>query len=165
MICADDSPPGLFYCILLLQLSLGRSSPYKEKALACQLNMTRPLQTCIMSAYIFRAAGTSYYSFFSLFQPSKWMKCEVNSLKEHLFFVFIILNPSSFISQFHAPPISTSPLLHEAKLSAVESSNCMCRTPCNMTRYNKELSMVKIPSKTSARYLQKKFNKSEKYIT
>ncbi|XP_017274913.1 acid-sensing ion channel 2 isoform X2 [Kryptolebias marmoratus] len=52
-----------------------------------------------------------------------------------------------------------------AKLSAVESSSCMCRTPCNMTRYNKELSMVKIPSKTSARYLQKKFNKSEKYIT
>uniref|UniRef100_A0A8C9Y2Z8 Acid-sensing (proton-gated) ion channel 2 n=1 Tax=Sander lucioperca TaxID=283035 RepID=A0A8C9Y2Z8_SANLU len=52
-----------------------------------------------------------------------------------------------------------------AKLSAVERSNCMCRTPCNMTRYNKELSMVKIPSKTSARYLQKKFNKSEKYIT
>ncbi|XP_072299035.1 acid-sensing ion channel 2 isoform X1 [Eucyclogobius newberryi] len=52
-----------------------------------------------------------------------------------------------------------------AKLSAVEGSSCMCRTPCNMTRYNKELSMVKIPSKTSARYLQKKFNKSEKYIT
>ncbi|XP_035470216.1 acid-sensing ion channel 2 isoform X1 [Scophthalmus maximus] len=52
-----------------------------------------------------------------------------------------------------------------AKLSSVESSNCMCRTPCNMTRYNKELSMVKIPSKTSARYLQKKFNKTEKYIT
>ncbi|XP_075894583.1 acid-sensing ion channel 2 isoform X1 [Nelusetta ayraudi] len=52
-----------------------------------------------------------------------------------------------------------------AKLSAMESSSCMCRTPCNMTRYNKELSMVKIPSKTSARYLQKKFNKSEKYIT
>ncbi|CAL8287890.1 unnamed protein product [Boreogadus saida] len=52
-----------------------------------------------------------------------------------------------------------------AKLSASESSNCMCRTPCNMTRYNKELSMVKIPSKTSARYLEKRFNKSEKYIT
>ena len=56
-------------------------------------------------------------------------------------------------------------LLRVAKLSAVESSSCMCRTPCNMTRYNKELSMVKIPSKTSARYLQKKFNKTEKYIT
>ncbi|CAL8342560.1 unnamed protein product [Arctogadus glacialis] len=52
-----------------------------------------------------------------------------------------------------------------AKLSASEISNCMCRTPCNMTRYNKELSMVKIPSKTSARYLEKRFNKSEKYIT
>ncbi|KAG7471630.1 acid-sensing ion channel 2 isoform X2, partial [Solea senegalensis] len=52
-----------------------------------------------------------------------------------------------------------------AKLSAVESSSCMCRTPCNMTRYNKELSMVKIPSKTSARYLQKKFNRTEKYIS
>ncbi|XP_053708439.1 acid-sensing ion channel 2 isoform X1 [Synchiropus splendidus] len=52
-----------------------------------------------------------------------------------------------------------------AKLSALESNGCMCRTPCNMTRYNKELSMVKIPSKTSARYLQKKFNKSEKYIS
>ncbi|KAI1887260.1 hypothetical protein AGOR_G00188180 [Albula goreensis] len=46
-----------------------------------------------------------------------------------------------------------------------ENSNCICRTPCNMTRYNKELSMVKIPSKTSARYLEKKFNKSEKYIS
>ncbi|KAG7253021.1 hypothetical protein CRUP_029844 [Coryphaenoides rupestris] len=50
-------------------------------------------------------------------------------------------------------------------MSAVESSSCMCRTPCNMTRYNKELSMVKIPSKTSARYLEKRFNKSETYIT
>ncbi|XP_072549287.1 acid-sensing ion channel 2 isoform X1 [Salminus brasiliensis] len=52
-----------------------------------------------------------------------------------------------------------------AALSAVEGSNCICRNPCNMTRYNKELSMVKIPSKTSARYLEKKFNRSEKYIT
>ncbi|KAG5831865.1 hypothetical protein ANANG_G00284610, partial [Anguilla anguilla] len=46
-----------------------------------------------------------------------------------------------------------------------ENNNCLCRTPCNTTRYNKELSMVKIPSKTSARYLEKKFNKSEKYIS
>uniref|UniRef100_A0A8C2FRE8 Acid-sensing (proton-gated) ion channel 2 n=2 Tax=Cyprinus carpio TaxID=7962 RepID=A0A8C2FRE8_CYPCA len=48
---------------------------------------------------------------------------------------------------------------------SVEGTNCICRSPCNMTRYNKELSMVKIPSKTSARYLEKKFNRSEKYIT
>ncbi|KTG42751.1 hypothetical protein cypCar_00010212, partial [Cyprinus carpio] len=52
-----------------------------------------------------------------------------------------------------------------AALSAVEGTSCICRSPCNMTRYNKELSMVKIPSKTSARYLEKKFNRSEKYIT
>ncbi|KAI7803699.1 putative acid-sensing ion channel 2 [Triplophysa rosa] len=52
-----------------------------------------------------------------------------------------------------------------AALSSVEGTNCICRSSCNMTRYNKELSMVKIPSKTSARYLEKKFNRSEKYIT
>ena len=59
-------------------------------------------------------------------------------------------------------PASLSP----AGLLAEKDSNyCLCRTPCNLTRYNKELSMVKIPSKTSAKYLEKKFNKSEKYIT
>ncbi|KAM4622363.1 acid-sensing ion channel 2-like [Discoglossus pictus] len=42
---------------------------------------------------------------------------------------------------------------------------CVCLMPCNLTRYNKELSMVKIPSKTSAKYLEKKFNKTEKYIS
>ncbi|KAM8975271.1 acid-sensing ion channel 1 isoform 1-T1 [Pelodytes ibericus] len=48
----------------------------------------------------------------------------------------------------------------------VEKDNdfCVCDTPCNMTRYGKELSMVKIPSKASARYLAKKYNKSEQYI-
>ncbi|XP_075707921.1 acid-sensing ion channel 1 isoform X1 [Rhinoderma darwinii] len=48
----------------------------------------------------------------------------------------------------------------------VEKDNdyCVCETPCNMTRYGKEMSMVKIPSKASARYLAKKYNKSEQYI-
>ncbi|XP_057244082.1 acid-sensing ion channel 2-like, partial [Malurus melanocephalus] len=50
-------------------------------------------------------------------------------------------------------------------LAEKDSGYCTCRTPCNLTRYNKELSMVKIPSKTSAKYLEKKFNKSEKYIS
>uniref|UniRef100_A0ABI7XRX9 Acid sensing ion channel subunit 2 n=1 Tax=Felis catus TaxID=9685 RepID=A0ABI7XRX9_FELCA len=50
-------------------------------------------------------------------------------------------------------------------LAEKDSNYCLCRTPCNLTRYNKELSMVKIPSKTSAKYLEKKFNKSEKYIS
>ncbi|XP_073539224.1 acid-sensing ion channel 2 isoform X1 [Phyllobates terribilis] len=50
-------------------------------------------------------------------------------------------------------------------LTEKDGGFCMCTMPCNLTRYNKELSMVKIPSKTSAKYLEKKFNKSEKYIS
>nr|XP_060639282.1 acid-sensing ion channel 2-like [Anolis sagrei ordinatus] len=50
-------------------------------------------------------------------------------------------------------------------LGEKDSGYCVCQMPCNLTRYNKELSMVKIPSKTSAKYLEKKFNKSEKYIS
>ncbi|XP_051497473.1 acid-sensing ion channel 1 isoform X2 [Apus apus] len=48
----------------------------------------------------------------------------------------------------------------------VEKDNeyCICEMPCNVTRYGKELSMVKIPSKASAKYLAKKYNKSEQYI-
>ncbi|XP_013926403.1 PREDICTED: acid-sensing ion channel 1-like [Thamnophis sirtalis] len=48
----------------------------------------------------------------------------------------------------------------------VERDNdyCVCEMPCNVTRYGKELSMVKIPSKASAKYLAKKYNKSEQYI-
>ncbi|XP_078501155.1 acid-sensing ion channel 2 [Lissotriton helveticus] len=50
-------------------------------------------------------------------------------------------------------------------LAEKDTNYCICRMPCNLTRYNKELSMVKIPSKTSAKYLEKKFNKTEKYIS
>ncbi|KAF3856610.1 hypothetical protein F7725_017333 [Dissostichus mawsoni] len=41
----------------------------------------------------------------------------------------------------------------------VERDNdyCVCETPCNMTRFGKEMSFVKIPSKASAKYLAKKF--------
>ncbi|KAJ7322153.1 hypothetical protein JRQ81_018440 [Phrynocephalus forsythii] len=41
---------------------------------------------------------------------------------------------------------------------------CSCRMPCQTVRYGKELSMVKIPSKASAKYLAKKYNRSEQYI-
>ncbi|XP_032819016.1 acid-sensing ion channel 1-like isoform X2 [Petromyzon marinus] len=41
---------------------------------------------------------------------------------------------------------------------------CACEMPCNIKRYAKELSMVKIPSQASAKYLAKKFNKTEAYI-
>ncbi|KAJ8405995.1 hypothetical protein AAFF_G00308830, partial [Aldrovandia affinis] len=41
---------------------------------------------------------------------------------------------------------------------------CSCETPCKVTRYGKELSMVKIPSKGSAHFLSRKYKKSEEYI-
>ncbi|XP_061582779.1 acid-sensing ion channel 1B isoform X1 [Cololabis saira] len=46
-----------------------------------------------------------------------------------------------------------------------DNERCTCETPCNLTRYGKELSFVKIPSKASAKYLAKKFNKTEQYIS
>ncbi|CAJ0934961.1 unnamed protein product [Ranitomeya imitator] len=44
------------------------------------------------------------------------------------------------------------------------NDNCTCPTPCDMTRYGKEISMVRIPNKGSARYLAKKYNRNETYI-
>ncbi|XP_072269217.1 acid-sensing ion channel 1C-like [Pyxicephalus adspersus] len=43
-------------------------------------------------------------------------------------------------------------------------SLCDCETPCEMVRFGKELSMVKIPSKASSKYLASKYNKTEQYI-
>ncbi|XP_048724677.1 acid-sensing ion channel 4 isoform X1 [Caretta caretta] len=41
---------------------------------------------------------------------------------------------------------------------------CSCPTPCNLTRYGKEISMVRIPNKGSARYLARKYHRNETYI-
>nr|XP_032647729.1 acid-sensing ion channel 4-like [Chelonoidis abingdonii] len=41
---------------------------------------------------------------------------------------------------------------------------CSCPTPCNLTRYSKEISMVRIPNKGSARYLARKYHRNETYI-
>ena len=40
---------------------------------------------------------------------------------------------------------------------------CFCPTPCNLTRYGKEISMVRIPNRGSARYLARKYNRNEPY--
>lgn len=63
-------------------------------------------------------------------------------------------------------PTSLSKNLSSCPDFLVEKDNeyCVCEMPCNVTRYGKELSMVKIPSKASAKYLAKKYNKSEQYI-
>ncbi|XP_017337741.1 acid-sensing ion channel 4-B [Ictalurus punctatus] len=51
-----------------------------------------------------------------------------------------------------------------ALLEMSAGDSCVCETPCNVTRYGKELSMVKIPSKGSARFLSRKYHKTEEYI-
>lgn len=65
---------------------------------------------------------------------------------------------------FYLCPYPTAPHPTPDFLVEKDSDYCMCEMPCNVTRYGKELSMVKIPSKASAKYLAKKYNKSEQYI-
>ncbi|XP_061837288.1 acid-sensing ion channel 2 isoform X1 [Nerophis lumbriciformis] len=119
------------------------------------------------------------------FLPPPWGECESKALESGFFQVYsvtacridcetryIVENCNCRMVHMPGDALYCTPEQYKdcaepalAKLSSAESGSCVCRTPCNMTRYNKELSMVKIPSKTSARYLQKKFNKSEKYIS
>ncbi|KAM9306068.1 LOW QUALITY PROTEIN: acid-sensing ion channel 1C-like [Gastrophryne carolinensis] len=54
--------------------------------------------------------------------------------------------------------------LLECERAEKDQSVCPCETPCSTVRFGKELSMVKIPSKASAKYLAKKYNKTEQYI-
>ncbi|KAJ8414270.1 hypothetical protein AAFF_G00051400 [Aldrovandia affinis] len=116
--------------------------------------------------------------------PPPWGECQSSGLESGFFQVYSVtacridcetryIVENCNCRMVHMPgdsPFCTPEQYNEcaepalAKLAEKDSNNCICRTPCNMTRYNKELSMVKIPSKTSARYLEKKFNKSEKYI-
>ncbi|XP_013007637.1 acid-sensing ion channel 3 isoform X2 [Cavia porcellus] len=48
--------------------------------------------------------------------------------------------------------------------AVVRKETCACPNPCAITRYAKELSMVRLPSRAAARYLARKFNRSEAYI-
>ncbi|XP_043823951.1 acid-sensing ion channel 3 [Dromiciops gliroides] len=45
-----------------------------------------------------------------------------------------------------------------------KNNNCTCPTPCKLTRYGKELSMVRIPSQASSNFLVQTHNLSKKYI-
>ncbi|XP_067890548.1 acid-sensing ion channel 4-A [Heterodontus francisci] len=49
-------------------------------------------------------------------------------------------------------------------LIVMSNQSCKCETPCHLTRYNKELSMVKIPSKGSSKFLAKRYNTSEQNV-
>nr|XP_020858365.1 acid-sensing ion channel 4 isoform X2 [Phascolarctos cinereus] len=49
-------------------------------------------------------------------------------------------------------------------LGGGSGGRCVCPMPCNLTRYGKEISMVRIPNRSSARYLARKYNRNETYI-
>ncbi|XP_037371358.1 acid-sensing ion channel 3 isoform X2 [Talpa occidentalis] len=53
---------------------------------------------------------------------------------------------------------------YQALDALLRKDACACPTPCASTRYAKELSMVRIPSRAAARYLARKHNRSEAYI-
>ncbi|CAI9160866.1 unnamed protein product [Rangifer tarandus platyrhynchus] len=53
---------------------------------------------------------------------------------------------------------------HPALDALLRKDACRCPNPCASTRYAKELSMVRMPSRAAARYLARKHNRSEAYI-
>ncbi|XP_055140525.1 acid-sensing ion channel 3 isoform X1 [Symphalangus syndactylus] len=53
---------------------------------------------------------------------------------------------------------------HPAIDAMLRKDPCACPNPCASTRYAKELSMVRIPSRAAARFLARKLNRSEAYI-
>ncbi|XP_028919023.1 acid-sensing ion channel 4-like [Ornithorhynchus anatinus] len=53
---------------------------------------------------------------------------------------------------------------HTTPSGGSPEGRCTCPTPCNLTRYGKEISMVRIPNRGSARYLARKYNRNETYI-
>ncbi|NWW52759.1 ASIC1 protein, partial [Pedionomus torquatus] len=75
---------------------------------------------------------------------------------------FLQVSPSPHLPLSVSPPPPSLPC--SDFLVEKDNEYCVCEMPCNVTRYGKELSMVKIPSKASAKYLAKKYNKSEQYI-
>ncbi|KAJ8016288.1 hypothetical protein DPEC_G00005640 [Dallia pectoralis] len=119
-----------------------------------------------------------------IYLPPPWGDCKVTPLDSEFFESYSIsacridcetryLVENCNCRMVHMPgdaPYCTPELYKECADPAldflVERDNdfCVCETPCNMTRYSKELSFVKIPSKASAKYLAKKYNKSEQYI-
>ncbi|XP_072537415.1 acid-sensing ion channel 1A [Salminus brasiliensis] len=119
-----------------------------------------------------------------VYLPPPWGNCKVGPLDSDFFTAYSIsacridcetryLVENCNCRMVHMPgdaPYCTPELYKECADPAldflVERDNdyCLCETPCNTTRYSKELSFVKIPSKASAKFLAKKFSKSEKYI-
>ncbi|KAM9085412.1 acid-sensing ion channel 4 isoform 2-T2 [Megaptera novaeangliae] len=64
----------------------------------------------------------------------------------------------------HPTPHNSWRLCVADSLGGGSEGPCFCPTPCNLTRYGKEISMVRIPNRGSARYLARKYNRNETYI-
>ena len=45
-----------------------------------------------------------------------------------------------------------------------DNSVCVCKTPCEVIRYSKQISLLKLPSDSSVDYLSAKFKKTPEYI-
>ena len=50
------------------------------------------------------------------------------------------------------------------ELVAKDNDVCVCKTPCTVRRYSKEISLMKLPSESSVDYLAVKFKKTPEYI-
>ena len=50
------------------------------------------------------------------------------------------------------------------ELVAKDNDVCVCKTPCTVRRYSKEISLMKLPSESSVDYLSVKFKKTPEYI-
>ncbi|XP_053705555.1 acid-sensing ion channel 1A-like isoform X1 [Synchiropus splendidus] len=119
-----------------------------------------------------------------IYLPPPWGDCKVTSMNSDFYDTYSItacridcetryLVDNCNCRMVHMPgdaPYCTPELYKECADPALDflvqrdNNYCSCETPCNMTRFSKELSFVKIPSKASAKYLAKKYNKSEQYI-
>uniref|UniRef100_A0AAY4BJ39 Acid-sensing ion channel 1 n=1 Tax=Denticeps clupeoides TaxID=299321 RepID=A0AAY4BJ39_9TELE len=120
-----------------------------------------------------------------VYLPPPWGECKVTPVEPEFFQSYSLtachldcqtryLVDSCNCRMVHMPgdaPYCTPELYKDCAYPALDflveqdRDYCSCETPCNTTRYSKELSFVKIPSKASAKYLAKKFNKSEQYIS
>ncbi|CAG5086450.1 Oidioi.mRNA.OKI2018_I69.PAR.g11213.t1.cds [Oikopleura dioica] len=49
-------------------------------------------------------------------------------------------------------------------LTSKDNSKCVCATPCDVRRYSKEISLLKLPSNASVEYLSAKYKKPQNYI-
>ncbi|XP_069778730.1 acid-sensing ion channel 2-like isoform X2 [Narcine bancroftii] len=100
-----------------------------------------------------------------LYLPPPWGDCRSENLNSGFFSTYSITACRIDCETRYLVENCNCRMVHMPEfLVEQDSKYCVCETPCNVTRFAKEISMVKIPSKASAKFLAKKFNKTEQYI-